>query len=48
MSKIFKILIINFGLILIKIVVFDNEDLVFEKILRYFLEEIGKYEKVFD
>ena len=48
MEKKFKILTINPGSTSTKIAVFDNEELLFEKILRHTSEEINKYERISD
>ncbi|MEG1311813.1 MAG: butyrate kinase [Romboutsia sp.] len=48
MHKSFKILTINPGSTSTKIAVFNNEELIFEKVLRHDAEEIGKYNKILD
>lgn len=44
----YKLLIINLGLILIKIGVYEDEKELFEEILRYINEEIKRYDIIYD
>ncbi len=48
MSKSYRILVINPGSTSNKIGVYENEELVFEKTLRHSVEELEKYETIFD
>ena len=44
----YRLLIINPGSTSTKIAVFDNENIIFEETLRHSVEELSKYEKIFD
>ncbi len=48
MTKIYRILAINPGSTSTKIAVYDNEEPVFVKVLRHPLEEVIKYEKIYE
>lgn len=48
MGNVFKILVINPGSTSTKIAVFDNEELIFGKILRHSSQDIGQYKKIYD
>jgi len=46
MNEVYRVLAINPGSTSTKIAVFDNEDLVFERVLRHTYDEIGKYKTI--
>ena len=48
MENLFKILTINPGSTSTKIAVFENENLLYENVLRHSTEEIGKYKNIID
>lgn len=48
MDKKFRVLVINPGSTSTKIAVFDNEKSVFEETLRHSVEELSKFEKIYD
>lgn len=48
MDNLFKILTINPGSTSTKIAVFENNNLLFEKVLRHSTQEIGKYKNIID